>query len=129
MASPSRPRSLYVPFGSVVTVLTLAKILDAPFCQTRTVPERSAQKSLPSGANARAVAKLAGMVPLGAGSFDRATHAFGVGEGVAVTTTPSVGVGVASGVTLGEGRGVVDPQAEASTATPASASRRRIPVG
>lgn len=65
------------------------------------------------------------MVPRGAGSLDGATHAFAVGEGVAVT---SPGVGVASGVTLADGRGV-DPQAAASNATPASASRRPIPVG
>jgi hypothetical protein len=110
----------------VVTVLTRAKTLDAPFCQILTVPERSAQNSLPSGANARAVANLAPMVPLGAGSFEGATQGFVVGAGVPVTT-PSVGV--TSGVTLGDGRGVVDPQAAASTATPASASRRRIPIG
>ena len=108
----------------MVTVRTLAKTLDAPFCQTLTVPERSTQKSLPSGANDKAVAKLPAMVPCGAGSLDGATHASAVAEGV---TVGGNNVGVATGVTLADGRGV-DPQAAASTATPAIASRRRILV-
>ena len=83
-----------------MTVLTRAKTRDTPFCHTRTVPERSAQNSLPSGAKARAVAKLAAMVPLGAGSFEGAAHALGVGVlvgefavGVAVTTAVALGLG------------------------------------
>lgn len=123
MARPSRPRSLYVPFDSVVTVLTLAKTLDAPFCQTRTVPERSAQNSLPSGANARAVAKLAGMEPLGAGSPDCATQALAVGDGVPVTNAT---VGVATGVGVAVDF-VGDPQAATSRARPAAAAIRRRP--
>ena len=58
-ASPSSPRSLYPPPGSVVTVLTLANTLGAPFWYTITLPARSVQNRRPSGANARAVGKLA----------------------------------------------------------------------
>src|ERR1017187_8033344 len=105
--------------------MTLAKTRDAPPCHTRTVPERSAQNSRPSGANARAVAKLAGIVPLGVGSFDGAAHASAVGDGVPVT---GCAVGVVRGVALAVGRGLVDPQAAASTARPARGARRRIPL-
>ena len=57
--SPRRPRSLYPPPGSVVTVLTLANTRGAPFWYTITLPARSVQNRRPSGANARAVGKLA----------------------------------------------------------------------
>ena len=107
----------------MVTVLIFANTRDVPFCHTRTVPERSAQNSLPSGAKASAVAKLAGMVPPGSGSLDGATHGLAVGDGVALTCA----VGVACDVTLGVDRGV-EPQAAASTTRPASAARRRIPM-
>src|SRR5205807_4312362 len=44
---------------------TVANVRADPFCQTRTVPDRSVQKRRPSGANASAVAKLALIVPCG----------------------------------------------------------------
>jgi hypothetical protein len=109
-----------------VTVLTLAKTRDAPLCHTRTVPERSAQNSLPSGANARAVAKLAAMVPLGAGSFDGVVHALGIGVlGGAV----GVGVGVTTAVALRVAVGLgVDPHPAMTIVAPASAAHRRTPI-
>src|SRR4051812_31991515 len=65
MARPSRPRSLYPPPDSDVTVLTEANALAAPFWNTRTVPLRSAKNRRPSGAKAKAVAKSAARGPLG----------------------------------------------------------------
>src|SRR5215469_11280222 len=59
IASPSRPRS------PSVEARTVANVWAAPSCQTLIVPDRSAQKSRPSGAKARAVAKLAAIAWLG----------------------------------------------------------------
>jgi hypothetical protein len=48
-----------------VTVFTVANVRAPPSCHALTVPDRSVQKSRPSGAKARAVAKLAAIFPLG----------------------------------------------------------------
>src|SRR6476620_3437110 len=58
-ASPSRPRSLYPPLRSVVTVGTVANVVTLPFAAMRMAPDRSAKNSRPSGAHASAVAKWA----------------------------------------------------------------------
>src|SRR5262249_2893218 len=111
---PSRPRSEYPPPGSAVIVLTVAKVLAAPSCQTLTVPERSAQKSRPSGAKARAVALSAAIVPLGGdwGPTEQGPVP-GAGGGGAAGGGPGAGGGG------GGGGGAADPEPAAADAAAA----------
>lgn len=94
-ASPSKPRS-----PAVLTAM-VAKVW-GPLSQYLMVPDRSAQKSLPSGANASATGKLAATLPAGSRS-PVAQNAAGGGGG-----------GGASGVGLGDGLGDGDGEGDGS---------------
>src|ERR1019366_10179046 len=107
----SRPRSLYEPLASVVTVRTVAKVRGAPSCQTRTVPARSVQKSRPSGAKASAVANEAAKPAAGG---DCPVTAHGSAVGVAATVAAGEGVAVAAVGAGGRAAGGGGPQAATS---------------
>jgi len=87
-------------------VFTLANVRAAPSCQLLTVPERSAQKSLPSGAKASAVAKLAAIFPLGGACPCTAQASLlactlGDGLGLAVTALLARTLGDGLGLAVG----------------------------
>jgi zinc/manganese transport system substrate-binding protein/manganese/iron transport system substrate-binding protein len=135
IARPSRPRS------PLVTVGTVANVETAPSWNTRTRPPRSAKKSRPSGAKARAVAKVAAMAPVG-GDCDPTAHG-PVGGGAAVGAVVAgarVVAGAGGAVVVDAAAVVLDTVVGAEAvvvvdawdrvageAPPQPAARRRIP--